>query len=313
MERHIGAGGWGYFHVPRADSLSAYARAFSFVEVNSTFYEHPDPRTVERWRRRVPSGFWFSVRAHGEVTHDHQLRATAAARASLVRTTAIAKRLDALAIVLETPATLSIGGPEIVGLRDLLSSAVLPCPVALEARAYANHDLPVPLAATMQDLDIADAVDFSRQEPRTASSLAYGRLFGLADGNRWEFTDDELLEAQVRAESRKGDHVLYAFHGVRMYKDAGRFLTYVRSGKFPRATRATGVESLEEVLGDAAEFPATKETLLRDHGWRVIDLADDRRTHASELLGRLPSGLYRSVAEVSGALTDGPRSALPCR
>jgi hypothetical protein len=165
--------------------------------------------------------------------------------------------------------------------------------VAFEARAYSGRDLPPALAAAMEDLDIADAVDFSRQEPRTESTITYGRLFGPGEGNRWEFTDDELLEAQVRAESRKGDHVLYAFHGVRMYKDAGRFLTYVRSGKFPRATRAVGVASLDEVLTEAGEFPATKDDLLRDQGWRVIDLAEDRRAHASELLERLPAGRYQ--------------------
>jgi uncharacterized protein YecE (DUF72 family) len=302
VERHIGSGGWGYFRIGGEDSLNAYAKAFAFVEVNTTFYEHPDQRTVASWRRRVPAGFRFSVRAHRAVTHVHCLRATAAARASLARTAAFARSLNALAVVLETPGTLRIARPEVGGLRDLLASASVPCPVALEARAYAERDLPAPLAATMEELDIADAADFSRQEPRTEATIAYGRLFGQGKGNRWEFTDDELLEAQVRAESRKGDHVVYAFHGVRMYKDAARFLTYVRTGKFPKATRSTGVGSLEEVLKDGAEFPATKDDLVREHGWRVVDVTADRRTHASELLDRLAAGRYSSAKDVGDAL-----------
>ena len=38
---HIGAGGWAYFQVPGSDSLTAYSKAFDFVEVNSTFYTTP--------------------------------------------------------------------------------------------------------------------------------------------------------------------------------------------------------------------------------------------------------------------------------
>jgi len=306
VERLVGAGGWGYFQVPGEDSLAAYAKAFPFVEVNTTFYEHPDLRAVASWRRRVPVGFRFSVRANGDLTHRHRLRASPAARASFARTAAVARKLGAAAVVLATPASLRIAQPEIVGLRDLLASAGLPCPVAFEARAYSGRNLPPALAAAMEDLDIADAVDFSRQKPRTESTITYGRLFGRGEGNRWEFTDDELLEAQARAESRKGDHVLYAFHGVRMYKDAGRFLTYVRSGKFPRATRSVGVASLEKVLTEAGEFPATKADLLRDQGWRVIDLAEDRRAHASELLERLPAGRYQKAEEVVLALRSMP-------
>lgn len=306
MERHVGAGGWGYFRIPGEDRLSGYAKAFPFVEVNSTFYEYPDPRTVASWRRRVPRGFQFSVRAHRDVTHREALRPTKPARSSFARTARIAETLRALAVVLETPASVSLGREEANGLRDLVASAGLRCAVALEARAYAGRSLPAAVAATMEDLNVADAVDFSRQGPRTESTIAYGRLFGSGEQNRWEFTDDELMEAQVRAESRKGDHVLYAFHGVRMYKDAARFLTYVRSGKFPRATKNVGLSSLEEILRADASFPATKAGLFREHGWRVIDLTADSRVHASELLAKLPDESFHSANAVVAALKGLP-------
>lgn len=298
MERLVGAGGWGYFGVP-GDRLAAYATAFPFVELNATFYEHPDPRTVASWRRRVPPRFRFAVRAHRDLSHRHGLRATPAARTSLARTAKVAGRLDAVAVVIETPARVRPGPQD---LQDLLSAADLPCPVAMEARAYRGRPLPRALAAVMEAHDVADATDWSLQPPRTASSTAYGRLFGAGNGNRWEFTDEEL--AAIRTNGERGDRarVAYTFHGVRMYKDAGRFLTYVRTGKFPPATRHTGVRSLEEVLEEAATFPATRTELIRDHGWRVIDLTPDRRAHARELLERLPRGSYRSAGAVSEVL-----------
>ncbi|HEV8595019.1 MAG TPA: DUF72 domain-containing protein, partial [Thermoplasmata archaeon] len=64
MDALVGAGGWAYFEVPDSDRLKAYARGYPFVEVNTTFYRHPDIRTVDAWRRRVPQSFTFAIRAH---------------------------------------------------------------------------------------------------------------------------------------------------------------------------------------------------------------------------------------------------------
>src|SRR3989441_9259916 len=131
MDSLIGAGGWAYFDIPGEGALAAYARAFGFVELNGSFYEWPDPRTVTAWRRRVPAAFRFAVRAHRELSHRDRVQPSPAARASLARTARIAARLRAVAIVIETPATVE---PRPSDLADLLSTVDLPCPVALEAR-----------------------------------------------------------------------------------------------------------------------------------------------------------------------------------
>jgi len=60
----VGAGGWAYFEVPNKPFLKAYSEVFNFVEVNHTFYEYPDVRRVERWRRTVPANFAYAVRCH---------------------------------------------------------------------------------------------------------------------------------------------------------------------------------------------------------------------------------------------------------
>ena len=61
-EFRIGTGGWKYFKIPDIHPLVAYSKAFNFVEVNSTFYEIPEIKMVESWRRLVPHNFVFSVR-----------------------------------------------------------------------------------------------------------------------------------------------------------------------------------------------------------------------------------------------------------
>jgi uncharacterized protein YecE (DUF72 family) len=44
--------------------LGWYAQHFEMVEVNSTFYSVPDPRTVERWCAATPDAFTFDVKLH---------------------------------------------------------------------------------------------------------------------------------------------------------------------------------------------------------------------------------------------------------
>lgn len=54
----------------QADMLTAYARAFETVEVDSTFYAIPSPTTVENWGKRTPSEFTFSLKLPREITHE---------------------------------------------------------------------------------------------------------------------------------------------------------------------------------------------------------------------------------------------------
>ena len=79
----IGTQGWNYaawvgpFYPPgtRApDYLATYARAFDTVEVDSTFYAVPPPRTVRGWAARTPDGFVFALKMPQEVTHERRLR-----------------------------------------------------------------------------------------------------------------------------------------------------------------------------------------------------------------------------------------------
>lgn len=56
------------------DFLSTYARAFNTVEVDSTFYTIPAPKTVRGWASRVGDGFEFALKLPQEITHERRLR-----------------------------------------------------------------------------------------------------------------------------------------------------------------------------------------------------------------------------------------------
>lgn len=49
--------------------LNYYASMFNSMEVNSSFYKIPMPRTVEKWANDVPENFRFTFKLFGGITH----------------------------------------------------------------------------------------------------------------------------------------------------------------------------------------------------------------------------------------------------
>ncbi|WP_054812672.1 DUF72 domain-containing protein [Nocardia arizonensis] len=83
MVQWIGTSGWQYRdwrgvlyppELPQRSWLEEYARGFSTVEVNNSFYRLPDRATFAAWRDRTPEGFRIAVKASRFLTHVKRLR-----------------------------------------------------------------------------------------------------------------------------------------------------------------------------------------------------------------------------------------------
>jgi uncharacterized protein YecE (DUF72 family) len=79
----VGCSGWlykdwrGRFYpatLPQKAWLSYYAREFDTVEINGTFYRLPGAERFAAWRKTVPAGFLFAVKASRFLTHMKRLR-----------------------------------------------------------------------------------------------------------------------------------------------------------------------------------------------------------------------------------------------
>ena len=303
QEAWIGAGGWGYFRAGTGPPLREYSRGFRFVEVNTTFYRHPSLVDARRWRRSVPEGFRFALKGHRAITHGERFRSTRKALSAIVRDAAIANVLRADIILLETPRDLPFEAAEVHALREFAAAVGGRVRLALEARAHAGRALPASLSAGLRDVGGIDVVDLSRgSRPRVESDTLYTRLLGKGAHNVWEFSDEELREIDAAARSQESNRMMFAFHGVRMYKDAARFVEFGRTGHSPPATKGRGLEGLREVLAPDARFPATREELLEGHGWKVIAAEGRGNIHASELLGRLPPRRFGSLSDMIAQL-----------
>jgi uncharacterized protein YecE (DUF72 family) len=295
----IGTGGWAYFKVPKKPSLKAYSEVFNFVEVNYTFYEYPDTRRVEQWRRTVPDDFTFAVRCHQDLTHRIGLKPVDEAYYVLSRMVTYCDILDAPFLVLETPARYVMNQDAVDRARDFLSSANLKgVRLVWEVRA------PVTSAVIdlMRDFSAIQCVDLSVETPSVESDIIYSRLFGKGKHNIWQFTDDELLTVDKEIESISPRIAALSYHGVRMNSDAARYMQYKKTKTFLPVTSFTGVDSARAVLSEDAQFPMSKSELIANQGWKVVDLTVEKRVHFSELLLKIPEKTYNDIDEVANAL-----------
>ena len=78
----IGTSGWVYRHwrqvfypadLPQAAWFDFYARRFSTVEINNSFYRLPSEAAVDRWRDGAPNAFAYAVKANRYITHVKRL------------------------------------------------------------------------------------------------------------------------------------------------------------------------------------------------------------------------------------------------
>jgi hypothetical protein len=150
----------------------------------------------------------------------------------------------------------------------------------------------------MQDFDMVHCVDLSREKPSFESDVVYTRLFGKGNHNVYQFTDEELVEIDQKAESGSPRVVAMSYHGVRMNTDAARFAQYKKAGTFFPITSFTGVDSAKAVLSEDALFPSSKAELISCQGWKVIDLTIDKRVHLSEVLAKIPDRIYDNLDEI---------------
>ncbi len=297
----IGTGGWSYFNVPGENSLAFYSKLFNFVEVNYTFYEYPDNRTVEKWRRTVPKNFTFAVRCHQDLTHRIGLIPVDEAYEVLAKMTMYCEILDSPFLVLETPASYTFNEERISEARAFLASANWrDVRLVWEIRCQM---IPA-LTKLMSDVNIVQSVDLSRGKPESVSDVVYSRLFGKGKHNLYQFTDEELREIDERALGTGAKTIVMAYHGLRMNTDAARFKEYKNSGTFLPVTSFTGVDSAKAVLTEDASFPVSKAELVEKQGWKVIDVTKDNRIHLSELLSLVPEKTYNSLPEVISALEE---------
>ncbi|SRR5579864_120100 len=292
----VGAGGWAYFQVPGTDSLEAYSQAFDFVELNSSYYELPSQSSFSDWRRRVPSDFRFSIRCPRILVDHYGLKLLPGPRSLLERLEEACRILEAEVMTILVSENSSLKEEELAPrLKELLGT--FDAGDTVVAVEFRNLKPGEEVFEVMKEAGAVHCTDLSNDDPRYVGRILYSRLFGKGNENIYEFDDRELREITNKASEPKFEKSILAFHGVRMYRDAGRVKSYLQKGFFPKITSGVGADSIREILSEDARFPSSKSTLVRDQGWKVFQDAREVRK-MSTVLEKLPGDNYESLDDL---------------
>jgi len=227
--------------------LARYVRVFSAVEVQQTFYQPPSLRTLANWRKKVPAGFEFTLKAWQLITHEassptyrrlaeklsgRERREAGAFRLNPVvmaaweRTLACARALSSRIILFQCPARFSPTPENVSNLRaffreiDRRSSGGRPFIYMWEPRGTWR---PAEIRELCYELNLVQGVD-PFQQPPVIGGLGYFRLHGRT-GYRYCYTEADLEELLTLARARESCYVF--FNNMSMWEDAKRFRALV--------------------------------------------------------------------------------------
>lgn len=198
-ELRVGCTGWGYddwvgpFYAPGtppSEYLRAYARVFSFAEVDSTFYAAPTPERASRWAADAPAGFLFSPKLPRAITHEARLVGARRVLDGFLDALAPLRRAGKLGpIVAQLPPSFRRGAGE-PDLRAFLADWPAEHALAVELRdaswwTGATYDLLRAHDATL----VWSVTETGRSPPVATSGAVYLRLVGDraldSAGRRW--------------------------------------------------------------------------------------------------------------------------------
>src|SRR5207245_9659149 len=167
------------------------------------------------------------------------------ARSLLERLVEVCKQLEAEVMTVLISASSPIKESELaVRVRDFLGTfSSGGTALAVEFRGTRTSD---EVFDIMKESGAIHSVDLSNSEPRYEGRVLYSRLFGKGEDNIYEFDDRELKEIAKKASAPKFEKSILAFHGVRMYRDAGRVKSFIEKAYFPKLTSGNGTDTRSE-------------------------------------------------------------------
>jgi uncharacterized protein YecE (DUF72 family) len=162
--------------------LERYARRFSCVEINSSFYRPHRPQTYARWAESVPAGFRFAVKMPREITHRRKLVDIAEPLARFLgEASALGDKLGP--ILVQLPPSLRYVDDNVRAFLGALRAQFMGAVVCEPRHATWFTD---PVDTTLSEFNVARAAADPALVPRAARpggwlGLTYRRLHGSPD------------------------------------------------------------------------------------------------------------------------------------
>jgi uncharacterized protein YecE (DUF72 family) len=302
----VGVGGWAYLPIKSGNKLEVCSKLYDFVEVNSTFYSMPPIERVKSWRKKGGENLEFTVKANRELTHVGHLEPTKRNFKIFEELLEMCRILNAQILQFQFPASYEVTDRVVSSWRDFFrSTSGRGLCYAIEARSPSAGSSEN-LKELIEEHDLIPTTDATRAEGKIPyspkSKILYTRVFGKEE--KWSFDTEEIHDLTDRVQSSPARKKYVTFHNMTMYEDASRMKTVVKTGNDQNASpnAPLGLDSLKNVLTSGRiRFPATKQKLIEEFGWKIYDVDVDKKAHVSSALELLSDSLkanYRSAEEV---------------
>lgn len=215
-----------------------YARKFSCIEIQHTFYEPPRLTTLDRWRAQMPADFEFALKAWQLITHDARsptyrrlkrplsetekaeagfFKATEIVNEAWAATLAAAHALRAKTILFQCPASFKQTPENIASMEKFFSSIDrLDLNLCWEPRGDWDADVVRSICVSLQLCHVVDPFIGKTVTP----DKYYFRLHGRG-GWRYQYELGELKELASLVKSEGGGYVF--FNNSKMTEDALKF------------------------------------------------------------------------------------------
>lgn len=215
-----------------------YVQLLSCVEIQHTFYQPPQIKTLEKWRAEAPADFEFTLKAWQLITHESKsptykrlrkklsetefgdagyFKPTAVVKDAWNTTLACAKALKARTVLFQCPASFKPTKENIANLRRFFSDVDRgKLNFCWEPRGDWDD---AQVKGICSDLDLWHVVDPFAKTTVTPNKC-YFRLHGRT-GWRYQYEDGELEELVSLLPKNKLTYVF--FNNITMTDDAIRF------------------------------------------------------------------------------------------
>lgn len=202
---YIGTSGWSYRHwqgcfyngVSRNDWLGFYARQFSALEINGSFYRLQTAKTFRKWCDQTPASFRFALKANRYLTHNKKLHdADASVLIEKHHAQALGEKLAA--VLWQLPASLKKDPARLKGFIDALQiwDDVRHC-IEFRHASWFDDETADCLAESNIAVCVSDAENWPLWD-RITANLVYVRLHGHLHTYASRYADSDLAQWAAR-------------------------------------------------------------------------------------------------------------------
>lgn len=243
----LGCCGWGYFKVndflekyrdidtKQKDwkdfyehKVQAFADFFDLVEVNSTFYNLPQVKTAEKWRklaREVNDNFEFTVKASKVITHKDRFSGEKSIE-KFGEVKQIASALGAEIILLQTPPSFGPVQENLENMNKFFSSIEREdFKLVWEPRGEWEQN-EGRIREVCQKNDLIHCSDPFKMLPVRKTSISYSRLHGKPPGEqmyKYTFNQKDLKKLKELLNKIESEQKYVLWNNYNMYQDLKKF------------------------------------------------------------------------------------------